>query len=299
MPVAPPATFKLASLVCMILPFVLEVRACAGASEAVAMYRAFKADGTDHFYTLDLSEYNTAVANDGYAAEGIRALVFDTQVEGSVQLHRLWSGADGLPSPVDHFYTTNTTEAAAAEQGTYVSEDAASDGHTPIYVYPTALCGSVPLYRSYAGGTAMDHFYTVNITERNDAEASGWGYELIAGYVFAADAAASSVVTTQATTDTDTTTSTTTETQSAAVSSTSAASVAANSGSSSGGLTALDYSGAIRPASTSTLPSGTFGADSGGATAVGASGALSLVAISVERVVAMGVFLVIGPFFVL
>nr|GAT51786.1 predicted protein [Mycena chlorophos] len=289
MPVAPPAT--LASILCMILPFVLEVRACAGASEAVAMYRAFKADGTDHFYTLDLSEYNNAVANDGYAAEGIRALVFDTQVEGSVQLHRLWSGAD-----VDHFYTTNTTEAAAAEQGTYVSEDAASDGHTPIYVYPTALCGSVPLYRSYAGGTAMDHFYTVNVTERNDAEASGWGYELIAGYVFAADAAASSVVTTQSTMDTDTTTSTTTEIQSAAVSSASA--VAANSGSSSG-ITALDYSGAIRPASTSTLPSGTFGADSGGATAIGVSGALSLVASSVERAVAVGVFLVIGPLFVL
>lgn len=109
----------------------------------------------------------------GYTPEGIRALVFTTQIEGSVRLLRLWN--DG---PGDHFYTTNATEANNAVAGGYTLED-----KTPMYIYPTQLCGSVPFYRLFSSGTG-DHFYTIDAGERDGAEGSGWDFEWVQGYVF-------------------------------------------------------------------------------------------------------------------
>ncbi|KAJ6608973.1 hypothetical protein B0H10DRAFT_2226382 [Mycena sp. CBHHK59/15] len=147
---------------------------CAGASQAVPLYRDWNSAISDHFYTTDLAEYNSANAG-GYTPEGIRSLVFSTQVAGSVQFIRLWNGNTGVG---DHFYTTNATEAQAATGGGYVIENKAT-----MYIYPTQLCGSVPLYRLYSqGGT--DHFYTISATERDGAAAGEWTYEWIAGYVF-------------------------------------------------------------------------------------------------------------------
>lgn len=97
-------------------------------------------------------------------------LVFSTQVPCSVRFYRLWSA-----SATDHFYTADATEAAGAAG--YVIEDML------MYIYPTQLCGSVPIYRLYyAAGT--DHFYTLSAAERDSAEALGYTYEGIAGYVF-------------------------------------------------------------------------------------------------------------------
>ncbi|KAJ6616785.1 hypothetical protein B0H10DRAFT_2035750 [Mycena sp. CBHHK59/15] len=170
--------------VALITVLVAEVRAdCAGASQAVPLYRDWNSAISDHFYTTDLAEYNSANAG-GYTPEGIRSLVFSTQVAGSVQFIRLWNGNTGVG---DHFYTTNATEAQAATGGGYVIENKAT-----MYIYPTQLCGSVPLYRLYSqGGT--DHFYTISATERDGAAAGEWTYEWIAGYVFAPPANASSV----------------------------------------------------------------------------------------------------------
>ncbi|KAF7291265.1 hypothetical protein MIND_01270300 [Mycena indigotica] len=125
--------------------------------------------------TMDLPE----VANNGYVQEGIRALVFTTQVAGSVRLRRLWSAGVG-----DHLYTADTVEAARTLTQSYVYEDTV----TPLYVYPTAQCGSVPLHRLYIGGTVTDHFYTVDPAERDSAVSQGYTYEFIAGYVFPPDA---------------------------------------------------------------------------------------------------------------
>ncbi|KAJ7146679.1 hypothetical protein C8R44DRAFT_973366 [Mycena epipterygia] len=155
--------------------FAAKVRAdCAGASQAQPLYRDYSSSGGDHFYTTDLAEYNSANSNDGYSPDGIRALVFTTQVAGSVQFIRLDNG-----NVTDHFYTTNVTEATVFAAAGYTVENKAT-----MYIYPTQLCGSVPFYRSYsAAGT--DHFYTIDASERDGAVSSGWAYELIAGYVFA------------------------------------------------------------------------------------------------------------------
>ncbi|KAJ7159006.1 hypothetical protein C8R43DRAFT_1064297 [Mycena crocata] len=145
---------------------------CADPSLAQPLYREFNNAAGDHFYTTDEAEYNRSSASNGYFAEGVRAAVFISQWPGTVPLLRLWSG-----SASDHFYTTNAMEAnAAVTQGGFTLENV-----TPMYVYPTQICGAVPWYRLYAGGTKDDHFYTTSEAERDGT--AGYGFESIDGYV--------------------------------------------------------------------------------------------------------------------
>ncbi|KAJ7671776.1 hypothetical protein B0H17DRAFT_1208961 [Mycena rosella] len=157
---------------------------CAGASQAVPLYRSYSTGVQDHFYTTDITEYNADTAGGAYTAEGVRALVFGTEVPGAVQFIRLWGNTLG-----DHFYTLNMTEANAAAANGYVIEDKAR-----MYIYPTQLCDSVPFYRMYNAGGG-DHFYTTSAAERDNAVPGGWVYESIAGYVFDAPTGGSSTTT--------------------------------------------------------------------------------------------------------
>ncbi|KAJ7687958.1 GMC oxidoreductase-domain-containing protein [Mycena rosella] len=152
---------------------------CAGASQASPLYRDYSSSQGDHFYTTDIGEYNSANAN-GYVPEGIRALVFTTQVASSVQLMRLWSADAG-----DHLYTTDPNEVQSAMSVyTYVL-----DNGPAMYVYPTQLCGSVPLYRMH-NADIRDHFYTIDAAERDAAQ--NYAQEGITGYVFPPSAATGS-----------------------------------------------------------------------------------------------------------
>ncbi|KAJ7034189.1 hypothetical protein C8F04DRAFT_1102588, partial [Mycena alexandri] len=144
---------------------------CAAPSQAVSVYRSFNNGAGDHFYTTDTAEYNTATAN-GYFAEGARFSVFPTATTtNTTQFIRLFNGVI-----TDHFYTTDQAEANnAAASGGYAVENL-----SPMYIYTTQLCGSVPLYRSY-NGNATDHFYTTSQEEQNGM--LGYQFERIAGYV--------------------------------------------------------------------------------------------------------------------
>ncbi|KAJ7486917.1 hypothetical protein FB451DRAFT_1026358, partial [Mycena latifolia] len=212
------------------------------------LYRAYSDGASDHFYTTDLAEYNSAVAGGGYTAEGVRLLVFTTQVAGSVQFIRLWNGDKS-----DHFYTTNATEAKSAVTGGYVIED-----KTPMYIYPTQICGSVPLYRSYSQ-TGTDHFYTIDAAERDGAVGSGWAYEWIAGYVFPPSSGSSGTTTkttttaTTATATTTTTTGKTTTTTAAAPSPTASAPSPSTSNSSASSTTDDGLTAPVLPAPTTVL----------------------------------------------
>ncbi|KAJ7840048.1 hypothetical protein B0H14DRAFT_3458304 [Mycena olivaceomarginata] len=153
---------------------------------AVPLYRDWNPTVSDHFYTVRaLAEIPAPCAHTftptsptppklppprATRRKAPRHSSSPPPVPGAVRLLRLYNAA-----PSDHFYTTNTTEAAGAVAGGYKLEDL-----NPIYVYPSALCGSVPLYRLFAGGVG-DHFYTADAAERDGAEGSGWGYEWVAG----------------------------------------------------------------------------------------------------------------------
>ncbi|KAF7351969.1 hypothetical protein MVEN_01159000 [Mycena venus] len=93
------------------------------------LYRLYSAGAHDHFYTsvanrdsapavafTDEMNHRTNpverdffTTNNGYKWEGTAALVYTTQICGSVPLYRLYAA-----SHVDHFYTTSATERASA-----------------------------------------------------------------------------------------------------------------------------------------------------------------------------------------
>ncbi|KAF7291252.1 hypothetical protein MIND_01269000 [Mycena indigotica] len=227
-----------------------QARACSGPADARPLYRKYKAAGYDHMYTTDLGEYN---ANNGWTQEGVRALVFTTQVPGSVKLYRLWSGV-----AIDHLYTTDKSEGDKATQtGGYVYEDAA------LYVYPSAQCGAVPLYRLYLGGDGKDHFYTADPAERDQAVGLGYKYEWVAGYVFPKDAAQQQQqqqTTTKGQPDPGAPPAQPSRTNNGTPNAGSNPPTAGGSGgttlAASGGPGLLTYTGSVLPAATSLLPSG-------------------------------------------
>ncbi|KAJ6514349.1 hypothetical protein C8R47DRAFT_1313671 [Mycena vitilis] len=146
---------------------------CDDASQAQPLYRDYSVSLGDHFYTTDEGEYDDA-NKAGYIPEGIAARVFTTKVTDAVQFFRLYSTAAG-----DHLYTTDTSEVASATSTQY---NYTLQSGPPMYIYQSALCGSVPLYRLHSGDV-RDHFYTTNATERDSAEKNGFAFEKIAGYV--------------------------------------------------------------------------------------------------------------------
>ncbi|KAJ7908226.1 hypothetical protein B0H13DRAFT_1617734 [Mycena leptocephala] len=160
-----------------------QVRAdsCADASLAQPLYRDYSASLGDHFYTINLDEYSAANAA-GATPEGTAARVFTAKVASSAQFFRLYSIAAG-----DHLYTTDTTEVATAISVKY---NYTLQSGAPMYIYPSALCGTVPFYRLHSA-INRDHFYTTNASEKDSAMAGGYAFEFIAGYVFDASSASS------------------------------------------------------------------------------------------------------------
>ncbi|MEN9303790.1 MAG: hypothetical protein RL264_2219 [Bacteroidota bacterium] len=126
-------------------------------------------NGTEHFYTVSLSERDNAIANLGYQNEGVACNVYRINIAGTNPFYRLWNGTD-------HFYTTSESERdnAIANCG-YQSEGIA------CYVYLSQIVGTIPLFRLWNG---TDHFYTTSSSERDNATTNlGYQSEGIACYV--------------------------------------------------------------------------------------------------------------------
>jgi len=97
-------------------------------NDTIAFYRLYNPKVDDHFYTTNKSEANYAVSHYGYTYEGVACYVYATNdyPYGSVPFYRLYKSGTG-----DHFYTTDSTEAAnAVSKYGYKSEGVA------CYVFP-------------------------------------------------------------------------------------------------------------------------------------------------------------------
>jgi hypothetical protein len=126
---------------------------------------------TMHLYSAaPLAVTNEAAP--GWVLEGVEGLVFVTQEESTVQFYRLVSASD-------NFYTISTTERDNAIQNGYRD---ASGGASTAYIYPTEVCGSVPLYRLHSD-TKTDNIYTTSKSERVDLITEGYTDMGVAGYV--------------------------------------------------------------------------------------------------------------------
>ncbi|KAJ7269559.1 hypothetical protein C8J57DRAFT_1606947 [Mycena rebaudengoi] len=105
---------------------------------------------------------------------GVAALLFPTPEPSTVPLFCLLNTVSTA-----FFYTTSETERDAAR-----TTRGFSDFDTAGYIYPSQVCGSVPLYRLHFVAANSDYIYTTSTAERDDAvNNKGFTYEGIAGYV--------------------------------------------------------------------------------------------------------------------
>ncbi|KAF7346880.1 hypothetical protein MVEN_01440000 [Mycena venus] len=147
---------------------------CGNPADAVPFYRSYHSANVDHWYTPDVAQINTYNPQ-GFALQGVAGLVFITQEPGTTPFYRLYNSA-----LTDNFYTISLAEKVAAEQNGYITDGVS----VPVsYIYPTQVCGSIPLFRLYSA-SGQDNFYTTSEAERINAIANGGYADVeIAGYI--------------------------------------------------------------------------------------------------------------------
>jgi Repeat of unknown function (DUF5648) len=144
----------------------------------VPLYSSYSAESTDYFYTINQSEFNSAVSN-GFANRGIVGYLERRQQPNTKPFKRFYKG----PPQREHFYTTDEAEVALILSYGWVYEGVEG------YIYTSRVPGSVPLYRvnKWTDATAdLVHKYTVDWSEVQDLWGQGWGYDGVAGYVYGA-----------------------------------------------------------------------------------------------------------------
>ena len=143
----------------------------------ITRYRLYS-DGTkEHLYTTDFNEYSVLPVCCGWVAEGAIYKLY--QSAGSlagvdaVQYYRLYN-----PFSYQHHWTTDLNEYNVL--GTRGWSKEGVDG----YILPTAVTGSVPLYRLYLNAFGGLHLWTTDANEKTVLSTSrGWVDEGVAGYV--------------------------------------------------------------------------------------------------------------------
>ncbi|KAF7351613.1 hypothetical protein MSAN_01593800 [Mycena sanguinolenta] len=144
---------------------------CGDPDDTLAWYRLYNANLVTYSYTTDISLLTTLIRGNGYALQTIMGMVFVTQED---------------PALEDNFVTINATERDVAIANGYTLLPALQ-----TYIYPSAICGSIPMYRLYKSAQTLN-FLTTSESERLSAISSGGFSDLgIAGYVLPAGVAAS------------------------------------------------------------------------------------------------------------
>ncbi|KAI0709616.1 hypothetical protein C8Q72DRAFT_1003643 [Fomitopsis betulina] len=138
---------------------------------AAPYWQSYSSEDNDHFYSADYYQMN-ASTNLGYKIQSRSGFIFREPVVSTAGFYRLYDAEH-----VDHFYTTNETEAdELIRRGVYRNR-----GYVG-YIYTSAVCGAVPLYRLYDSGQ-YDHYYTTSEEERDYWDKHGYTYQGIAGYI--------------------------------------------------------------------------------------------------------------------
>ncbi|KAJ3994189.1 hypothetical protein F5050DRAFT_1713899 [Lentinula boryana] len=159
---------------------------CADTSSLISLLRAYSSSASDNLYTTNVSELdNDALLGGAYTFEGEAAFLWSTSQPGTIPLFRLYN-----EDFMDHFYTMSSDEVPEM-----IDEGWAYDttpNHTAGYVYPYSICGAAPIYRLF-NPASVDHFYTMNIAESQNAIESGYQDQGIAGFAMLPSADGSAV----------------------------------------------------------------------------------------------------------
>jgi len=152
------------------------------------VYRYYKADAHDHFYTTNASEIGTTTSgqtgNHGYTSEGEAFTVFNHHHAGLNPVYRYYQDNNH-----DHFYTANASEIGTTTVGQAGNHGYKCEGILG-YVSPVEFLGSVAIHRYYHD-SHHDHFYTVKAeeigtTHVGQAGNHGYKYEGVVGYAYPA-----------------------------------------------------------------------------------------------------------------
>lgn len=122
------------------------------------VYRAYRGDVDDHFFTASKSEYDSLSAK--YVREGV---AFQGADSGAI-VYRLYN-----PNAKQHMYTSDYKEAS----------DLVKAGWQPETVTFAAARSGREVYRLYNPNTGSHHF-TTEAKERDDLKRAGWKYEGVA-----------------------------------------------------------------------------------------------------------------------
>lgn len=144
----------------------------------VPLHSAYSSAVNDNFYTVDLQQLQQATTIHGYRNTGAVAYLEAKQQPNTRPFKRFYKG---LPQR-NHFYTADASEEALVLSMGWVFE------RVEGYIYSTRVPGSVPLYRvnRFNPQTSdLVHKYTRSYSEVNTLRGQGWGYDGIAGYVYA------------------------------------------------------------------------------------------------------------------
>jgi hypothetical protein len=142
----------------------------------VPVYRYWKGDTHDHFYTTNAGEIGTThegqTGNHGYKCEGILGYVSPAEFPGSVAILRYWQ-----ESTHDHLYTSNPAEIGTTHVGHTGNHGYKFEGVLG-YAYP-AQHHVKSVYRYWQPST-HDHLYTADPHEigvHNHGETGKHGYQ--------------------------------------------------------------------------------------------------------------------------
>lgn len=126
-------------------------------------YNNGRADTLDHFYNSRFTEIGCGAG--GWWYEGTIGELLDREQTGTAALYRFWH-----PGLGDHFYTLHPEEASEGYQ---------QEGYVG-YLFTSAVNGTIPLFRWYAGSPVFDHLYTTNPNE----QPASYTPEGIVGWVY-------------------------------------------------------------------------------------------------------------------
>ncbi|KAF8153954.1 hypothetical protein B0H34DRAFT_71826 [Crassisporium funariophilum] len=107
---------------------------------------------------------------------------WDFQIQG--EIFRAWQTPQDSTVPFYRLYNPTTLDFVFLISKTTNPPTATGFVEPQIvgYVYPTQICGSVPLY-VVAQPAYSDHWYTTAVRERDDLVSSGWVDQGISAYV--------------------------------------------------------------------------------------------------------------------